>query len=63
MKLITYRCESRGHIIWGQDVVSNPVEWLESVTKEHPTETYLIVWSMDITDEEAKRIDGALKGM
>ena len=63
MKLITYRCESRGRVLfWGHDVAVNPVEWLEEV-QSHDTETYLIVCCIDITDEEANRIDGSLRGM
>jgi len=62
MKLITYRCESRGRIIWGQDVAENPVEWLEEC-QQYETEIYLIVSCIDITDEESKRIAGCLRGM
>lgn len=61
-KLITYRCESRGRVIWGMSVETNPVEWLEEC-QQYEDGPYFIVSIIDITDDEAKRIDGSLKGM
>jgi hypothetical protein len=44
------------------DVAESPIEWLESC-QEFEDGPYFIVSVIDITNEEAERIDGSLKGM
>lgn len=61
--LITYRCERpRGNVVYGHCVANDPIEFLLEVDG-FKDETYLILNVLPITNEDALRIDGELRGM
>ena len=58
--LITYRCNENGQIYWGYSINHSINAFIEKVEKY--TGTYLIVNTIQITDEQAARWDGQIKG-
>lgn len=62
--LITYNCvryvgnDMMGHTITDED----PIEWL-AYTQKFNNETYFIVNVLPLTDEQAKKYKGELRGM
>lgn len=62
--LITYASRKQGDSQWEfcMDIIDKkPILWLADVQK-YP-ETYVLINSEEVTDEEAKKYDGAFKGM
>ncbi|AOK33929.1 hypothetical protein [Burkholderia cenocepacia] len=59
--LITYVAEFRGDSQHGMDITENPLEWLAECQQNK--ETYFIVNSIPITDEQAEKYNGEFKGM
>lgn len=59
--LITYRCISNGKESWGYAINHNINEFIEDV-EQHKDGPYLIVNTVQITDEQAARWDGVIKG-
>ena len=62
MYLITYYCLGAGFDGYGHSVEKCPVKFLEGVQGDG-METYVIINVLPITDEQAGRIDGRLRGM
>lgn len=65
MYLITYHYrspyDSKTVSDYGMRVVECPIAWLLSMQKWE--ETYILINAQPITEEQAKQIDGKLKGM
>ena len=60
MKLITYFCAGHGdHGSYGTDATDNIVEWLKEANELRDA-PYHIVYSCEITDEEAEYVKGYL---
>ena len=61
-RLITFKAESRGYSTTGMEVTTlTPIEWLADMQKY--IEIYFILSVVEITDKEAKKYAGELKGM
>ncbi len=58
--LITYRCKENGQVYWGYSINHSINDFIEEVEKY--AGTYLIVNTIQITDEQAARWDGQIKG-
>ena len=58
--LITYRCNENGQIDWGYSINHSIGNFIEEMEKY--TGTYLIINTIQITDEQAARWDGQIKG-
>ena len=65
MYLITYswrnKIESSTHTKFSMEVVKCPIQWLLDMQKW--TEIYILINAQPITEEQARQIDGKLKGM
>ena len=59
--LVTYVAEFRGQSQYGMDITGDPLEWLAEC--QQYKETYFIVNSMPITDDQAEKYNGEFKGM
>jgi hypothetical protein len=60
--LISYVCEwSIGFKLYGCDITEDPAEWIWE-TQQYE-ETYILLNALPITEEQAERFDGTLKGM
>ena len=62
--LITYASRMQGKPNWEllmEIIELKPIEWLASVQK-YP-ETYILINSEELTDEEFEKYDGQFKGM
>lgn len=61
--LISYRSYDyqTGIEIYGYVVTDDPIEWVQSV--QEFDETYILLNSQPMTDEQATKYDGIFKGM
>jgi hypothetical protein len=59
--LITYHWSGRTDGGFAMTVANDPVEWLASV--QEFDDRYILINAQPITDEQAKKYDGAFKGM
>jgi hypothetical protein len=59
--LITFRTEFRGCTTYGMVTADDLIEWLAEMQKE--PETYILLNSQLVTDEQAKKYEGTFKSM